>query len=161
MSKTIKIFLLISLVLFFQVGIFPHIAILGVYPNLILILIISLSILKGFKESLLWTIIAGLFLDFYSLSNLLGISVICLLIVSFVAFFLARNIFKKTNPSSVASVFFLTIILYNILLLVSYKIIGNDFEIVFLKILINVLYSSIISVPVFYMIKKLFPVIKP
>jgi len=160
MSKAIKIFLLISLVLFFQVGIFPHIAIAGAYPNLILILIISISILKGFKESLLWTIVAGLFLDFYSLNNFLGISVINLLIVSLVAYFMTQNIFKKTSPSSVASVFFLTIVLYNILLLVGYKISGNGFEFVFLKILIGVLYDSIVAVPVFYIIKKLFPVVK-
>jgi len=157
MTKTIKIILSLSLILFFQVGIFPHIAISGVYPNLILISIITLSILRGFKQSLIWTIIAGLFLDFYSLSNFFGISLICLIVVSFGASFAAQNIIKKTNPSSIILVFVAMVTLYDLLLLAIYKILGIGFDFTLLKFLVNIIYNSVIAAPVFYTIKKLFP----
>jgi len=157
MTKTIKIILSISLILFFQIGIFPHLKIFGVYPNLILISIIALGILRGFKETLIWAIIGGLFLDFYSFNSIFGISLICLIVVSFVAFFIVQNIFKKTNSSSVALIFLITVTLYDLLLLVFYKILGIEFEFTFVKLIINVFYNAIIAMPVFYALKKLFP----
>jgi rod shape-determining protein MreD len=160
LPKSIKIFLLISLVLFFQLGIFPHIAILGIFPNLILISVLCLAILKGFKSSLIWTVIAGLFLDFYSLNVVPGIFVISLFFVCFLAFFLSQSIFKKTNPLSTLSVFLITILIFNLLILLLYAIFGVNPQFNLLKLAIEVIYNSLVALPIFYLIKKIFPAIK-
>jgi len=144
----------ILVLLFFQIGILPHLAIFEVYPNIIFVCFMSLVILRGFKKSITWAIVAGLFLDFYSLNNIVGIFVVCFLLSSYFVFFLSQNIFKKSNLSSVIPVFLLTTGFYNLLVLVFHKIFGLEFEFGVLTFLINVAYNTIIAIPVFYLIKK-------
>ncbi|MDP2934418.1 MAG: rod shape-determining protein MreD [bacterium] len=152
--KFIFSMIFILVLLFFQIGILPHLAIREVYPNIVLVSFISFVILRGFKKSIVWAIAAGLFLDFYSLNNIVGIFVVCFLLSSYLAFFLSQNIFKKSNPSSVIPIFFLTTIFYNLSALVLHKIFSLEFDFGILTFLVNVLYNTIIAIPVFYLIKK-------
>ena len=92
MSNIIVVVVFVFIILSLQIGILPHLNVLGVYPNLILISIISLSIIRGWKKTLPWVIIGGVYLDLYSLNNILGISVIIMLIVSCLSYFLSQNI---------------------------------------------------------------------
>lgn len=154
MPEAIKIIVFVSIVLFFQIGILPHLAIFEVYPNIILGSLISLSILKGFKKSLVWVAVAGLFLDFYSLNSVVGFFVICLLLCSYFSFFLGHNIFKKSNFLSVIPVFALTLAFYNLLVFTLRGFFGFGFQFGVLTFLINVAYNTISAVPVFYLMKK-------
>lgn len=156
MPEAIKIIIFILIVLFFQIGILPHLAIFETYPNIILGSIISLGILKGFKKSIVWAIAAGLFLDFYSLNNVIGISVIYLLLCSYFSSFLGQNIFKKSNFLSVISVFALTVVFYDLLVLALRGVFGLGFQFEILTFLINVAYNTIFAIPVFYLIKKIY-----
>jgi rod shape-determining protein MreD len=156
MSEAVKIIIFILVVLFFQIGILPHLAIFETYPNIILGSIISLGILKGFRKSVVWAIAAGLFLDFYSLSNVIGISVICLLLCSYFSFFLGQNVFKKSSFLSVVSVFALTLVLYGLLVLALRGIFGLGFQFEILIFLMDVAYNTIFAIPVFYLIKKIY-----
>src|SRR4030042_1047061 len=105
MSKIIVFVVLGFVILFVQIGISPHLTIFGAFPNLVLLSILSLSIIRGWKKTLPWTIIGGLFLDFYSLYDILGISIIALLVVSYLVYFLSQNIFKKTTVFSIILIF--------------------------------------------------------
>lgn len=146
--KYIVIIIFILVLMFLQVGIFSHLKIAGVFPNLILLSILSLSIVQGWKKSLGWIIVGGLFLDFYSLHNILGISAIDLFIASYLAYFLSQNVFKKANTQSLLLIFLISIFVYNLILLIV-----SDFQFSFF--FIGIIYNLIFSLPVFYLIKCL------
>lgn len=146
--KYFFVIIFILILLFLQIGVFPHLKITGSFPNLILLSILSLSILRGWKKSWGWIIAGGLFLDFYSLHNILGISVISLFIASCLAYFLSQNVFKKANIQSLLLTFLISIFVYNLILLIV-----SDFRFSFF--FIGIIYNLIFSLPVFYLIKCL------
>jgi len=138
----------ILVLLFLQIGIFPHLDIAGSFPNLIVLTILGLSILQGWKKSLPWIIAAGLFLDFYSFSNFLGFSVIALLIISYLAEFLSQSLIKKVNLPSVLLIFLITIFAYYLILLIF-------FDLRFIGLIVGIVYNLIFSLPIFYVLKKI------
>jgi rod shape-determining protein MreD len=154
MPETVKIIILVSIILFFQVGIFPHLEIFETYPNIILCSLISMGIIWGFKKSLIWTVVSGLFLDFYSLSSVIGVFVVCLMLCSFISSFLSQNIFKKSNLLSVVPIFILAIISYDLSVFGMQTIFGFEVRFKVLTLLIDIVYNTVFAIPVFYLIKK-------
>ncbi len=67
-----------------QVSLLPHLTIVGVHPDLMLLVIISWSLLRGTGEGMLWGFVGGLCLDFLSGAPF-GVSTLALLVVSFLA----------------------------------------------------------------------------
>lgn len=149
-----KTVIFIIIVLFFQIGILPHLAILGTFPNIILSSLISLSILRGFRKSVIWIIATGLFLDFYSLSGVIGIFVVSMLFCTYFAIFLSRGVFKKSNLLSIIPIFLLVIVFFNFSVLGLQIVFGLKPEFKALIFLVNVVYNTIFAIPVFYLIKK-------
>jgi len=154
MSNIIAVVVFIFVILFLQIGILPHLNLLGVYPNLILVSILASSILWGWKKTLPWVIVGGLFLDFYSLNNILGISAISLLVASYLSYILSQNTFKKTTFFSLVSVFSITAFVYNVLLILFLKIFGIAFDFSFLGFVFGIVYNLIFALPIFYLLKK-------
>lgn len=154
MPKIIVVVVFILAILFLQIGILPHLNVLGVYPNLILVSILASSILRGWKKTLSWVIVGGLFLDFYSLNNILGISVIFLLVASYLSYILSQNTFKKTTFFSLVSVFLITVFVYNVLLILFFKIFGIVFDFNFFGFVFGIIYNLIFALPIFYLFKK-------
>ncbi|MBU3923168.1 rod shape-determining protein MreD [Patescibacteria group bacterium] len=148
--KIIYIILFIIILLFLQIGILPHLKILGVFPNLIIISILSLSILKEWKKNFVWIIIAGLFLDVYSLNNIIGVSIISLLGAGILVYFLNQNTFKKANILSLIITFLIGILAFYILSL----ILSLIFSFSFTFSIVLVIYNLILSLPVFWVMKK-------
>lgn len=153
--KYFFVIIFILILLFLQIGVFPHLKIAGSFPNLILLSILSLSILRGWKKSWGWIIAGGLFLDFYSLHNILGISVISLFIVSSLAYFLSQNVFKKANIQSLLLTFLISIFIYNLFLIILFKIFVITFDFKFLGFIVGILYNLIFALPIFYGLKKI------
>lgn len=149
------IIIFILVLLFLQIGIFPHLSIAGVFPNLILLSILGLSILQGWKKTLPWTIVGGLFLDFYSLTGVLGLSVVGLLIVSYLAYFLSQNIFKKANLFSLALNFLIAIFVYSLCLLILFSVFSVISDFRFLTFIVAIIYNLIFALPIFYLLKLL------
>jgi rod shape-determining protein MreD len=152
--KIFSIIFYIIILLFVQIGILPHLVILGAYPNLILLSIISLSILRGWKKMLSWIVGGGLFMDFYSLHNILGVSVTILLITAYISYFLSQNTFKKATFLSLSLVFLITIIAYGISLIVFSEVLGIGLHFGFLNFISEIIYNLIFAIPVFYLTKK-------
>lgn len=152
--KYIFLILFILLLLFLQIGILPHLKILGAYPNLILLFILSLSILNIWRKNLGWIIAAGLFLDFYSLHNILGVSVISLIAAGIIIYFLSRSIFKKTNSFSLVLLFTAGILIYSILSIIIFKIFGISFNFRLISFVIMIIYNLIFALPMFYLVKE-------
>jgi hypothetical protein len=72
-----------------------------------------------------------------------------LLIVSYLAYFLSQNVLKSGNFTSLILIFLITIFVYNLLL-----IIISGFN--FLSFIIALIYNLILSLPIFYGLKKIF-----
>jgi rod shape-determining protein MreD len=154
MSNTIVVVVSISIILFLQVGVLPHLSILEAYPNLILVSILALSILQGWKKTLPWIIVGGLSLDFYSLNNVLGVSVIGLLIVSYLSYILSQNTFKKTTFFSLTSVFLIAVFVYNAFLMLFWKVFDINIDFKFFGFVFGIVYNLIFALPIFYWLKK-------
>ena len=152
--KYIFLILFISFLLFLQIGILPHLKILGAYPNLILLFILSLSILNSWRKNLGWIIAAGLFLDFYSLHNILGVSIISLIVAGIIIYSLSQNVFKKTNSFSLILLFASGILIYSILSIIIFKVFGISFNFRLISLIIGVIYNLIFALPMFYIIKN-------
>jgi rod shape-determining protein MreD len=151
-----KIFItttLIIVVLFLQIGILPNLKILNVYPNLFLLSVITLIILIGWKNTLGWIIASGLFLDFYSLHGILGISTISMILSCFLAYFLNKKYFKKENKLSLIFTFIISIFVYELLLLLLFKIFAIGYSFSSLELIVKIIYSVVLALPVYYIAK--------
>lgn len=94
-----RIFFII-LTLFFvailQVTFMPKLSIYGVFPNLMLVVIIYKSLFKDYKEIFIWPLAGGLVLDVFSATPF-GVFTLSFLIVSLIINFLSRNIWTSEN----------------------------------------------------------------
>ena len=140
-------------ILFLQIGILPNLKIANAYPNILLLSTIILTVLIGWKKNIGWIIAFGLFLDFYSLHNILGIFTLTMLLSCFLAQFLSQKYFKKENKLSTILILAISIIFYELLTLGFFTIfnIGYDFNLS--RLMIKIIYSLILSLPIFYILK--------
>lgn len=74
--------LLLIIIALAQTTLSPHLAILGVQPNPMLLIVLSWSLLRGGKEGMLWGFGGGILLDMLS-GGPFGTSTLPLLLVSF------------------------------------------------------------------------------
>jgi rod shape-determining protein MreD len=76
-----------------QSTVMPHITILGVHPDLVLMAVTSWSLLRGSGEGMLWALIGGVIMDLLSGAPF-GICTLALLIASFGSGFGQHHIMK-------------------------------------------------------------------
>jgi rod shape-determining protein MreD len=102
-----------------QSTVIPHIRIAGVHPDIMLILVVSWSMLRGIREGVIWALAGGIILDLLSAApfGMFTLSLIC-------AAFLPRigtvNFFRSHAPVVLISVALATICSYAVSLLVLY-----------------------------------------
>jgi len=76
--------LLLSAIVIIQTTAMPHLTILGAKPDLVLLMVISWSLLRGAKEGLIWALIGGIGLDLVSGAPF-GTSTVALAVLSLLA----------------------------------------------------------------------------
>jgi rod shape-determining protein MreD len=86
-------FLLLSVLALLQSTLLPHLRVLGVQPDLVLLTVVAWSLLRGAEEGMLWALIGGLALDTLS-SARLGVNTLPLLLISFLAGLWQRGIVR-------------------------------------------------------------------
>jgi rod shape-determining protein MreD len=67
-----------------QATVMPHIRVLGVHPDLVLMAVVAWSVLRGSQEGMVWALIGGVVMDLFSAAPF-GISTLALLIIGFVS----------------------------------------------------------------------------
>ncbi len=77
-----------------QSTVMPHITVLDVHPDLMLMVVVAWSILRGSEEGMVWAVIGGVALDLLSGAPF-GICTLALLIVSFLAGLSRRSVFRS------------------------------------------------------------------
>jgi rod shape-determining protein MreD len=85
--------LLLVLLAVLQSTVVPRIQIFGVHPDLMLVVVVSWSLLRGSEEGMLWALVGGLALDLLSGAQI-GVSTLPLLIVGFLAGLWQRGVFR-------------------------------------------------------------------
>jgi rod shape-determining protein MreD len=83
MNIYVTILLLIAIVIL-QTTAVSHLTVLGVKPNLMLLMVISWSLLRGAKEGVIWALVGGMGLDLVS-GTPFGTSTVALVALSLVA----------------------------------------------------------------------------
>jgi rod shape-determining protein MreD len=83
MNIYITILLLIAIVIL-QTTVMPHLSVLGVKPDLMLLMVISWSLLRGAEEGIIWALVGGIGLDLVSGAPF-GTSTVALGVLSLVA----------------------------------------------------------------------------
>jgi rod shape-determining protein MreD len=87
-------FFLLSGLSLLQSTLLPHLKVLGVQPDLVLLMVVSWSLLRGAEEGMLWALIGGLALDILS-SARLGVNTLPLLLIGFLTGLWQRGIVRQ------------------------------------------------------------------
>jgi len=116
-----SILLLISIALI-QSTVMPHLTLWGVKPDLMLLVVISWSLLRGAREGIVWGFIGGLCLDLFS-GVPLGLSALALMIVSFFSGLGEATVFRTHVILPLATVLFASLI-YDFIFLLMLKALG-------------------------------------
>ena len=133
-----------------QSTVMSHLTIAGVKPDLMLLVVISWSSLRGAEEGILWGFIAGLSLDLVSGAPF-GVSTLAMLIVSFLSGLGEVNIFGTHIALPLTTVFFATIF-YDLLFLLLLEVTGWSvvwFE-SFIKLILPSALLNVALMPVIY-----------
>lgn len=117
-----SILLLISVALI-QSTVMPHLTLWGVKPDLMLLVVISWSLLRGAREGIIWGFIGGLCLDLFSAAPF-GLSALALLIVSFLSGLGEATVFRTHIILPLATVFFASLI-YDFIFLLVLNVLGQ------------------------------------
>jgi rod shape-determining protein MreD len=67
-----------------QITLLPHLTLFGVHPELVFLLAVAWSLLRGVEEGILWGFVGGVALDIYSTAPF-GVFTLALLFVCFVS----------------------------------------------------------------------------
>ncbi len=153
MKFLLQIIIILALIVF-QVSVYPYFHIYNAFPNLILVIILIISILKGYKQGLLWIIFGGFLLDIYSYNNPVGISILALLLIAYLSAKLSQNIFQKNSIYSIIIIGIEGTLIYQLLIVLTLAVIGVEFQFGFFQVLFQVIYNLIILIPLFWLIKK-------
>ena len=92
MNSYLMFAVLIGLALL-QSTVVPRIRLLGVHPDLMLMVVTSWSLLRGAEEGMLWALLGGIPLDLFSGAPF-GVYTLPLLIVSFISGLSKRSVFR-------------------------------------------------------------------
>jgi rod shape-determining protein MreD len=152
--KLLLSIIIIILLVILQSSLYPYLKVYNVFPNLILILVLILSILKGSKKSLVWVLFGGFLLDVYSFNNPLGTSILGLLLVSYLAYFFSQNIFKKTSIFSVILIGIGGTLIYKLFIILVLLIIGISFQLSYSQLIFQIFYNLVVLIPLFYLMKS-------
>jgi rod shape-determining protein MreD len=116
-----SILLLISVALI-QSTVMPHLTLWGVKPDLMLLVVISWSLLRGAREGIVWGVIGGFCLDLFSGAPF-GLSALALLIVSFFSGLGEATVFRTHVILPLATVF-LASLAHDLIFLLVLKTLG-------------------------------------
>ncbi len=152
-STLILIALLLSVI--FQTTLIPFVAVFGVVPNLVLVLILILIIWKKFENTWWMILLACLFLDLLS-GLLFGLISLSLIITAYLIDQFNRNVFSEIKLWIIGSLIVLGSLIYFVSLFSLNSFFQIDFVFNLKYLLIEILYNLLIGSILYVWIKKIF-----
>jgi len=153
---------IIVVVLLIQLTLINSITILGIKPDLIMVVVVVFSLLRGEKEGTISGFASGLLQDIFS-TGLLGINALAKTVIGFICGILKEKIFHEHILFLIPVITFIASITQSILIFLLLRAFGIEYSLTWsLKQLAlpEALYSSLLSPFIFLAINKLFQLIK-
>lgn len=153
---------IIVVALLIQLTLINSITILGVKPDLIMIVVVVFSLLKGGKEGTISGFASGLLQDIFS-TGLLGINALAKTVIGFTCGIFKEKIFYEHILFLIPVITFVASFMQSILMFLLLRSFGIEYGLVWsIKqiALPEALYSSLLSPFIFLAINKLFQTIK-
>ncbi|MBA7490783.1 hypothetical protein ES702_01326 [subsurface metagenome] len=153
---------IIVVALLIQLTLINSITILGLKPDLIMVVVVVFSLLKGAKEGTISGFASGLLQDIFS-TGLLGINALAKTVIGFTCGILKEKIFYEHILFLIPVITFIASFMQNILILFLLRVFGIEYGLAWsIKqiALPEALYSSLLSPFIFLVINKLFQTIK-
>jgi len=153
---------IIVVALLIQLTLINSITILGLKPDLIMVVVVVFSLLKGEKEGTISGFASGLLQDIFS-TGLLGINALVKTVIGFTCGILKEKIFYEHILFFIPVITFIASFMQSILIFLLLRAFGIEYGLAWsLKqiALPEALYSSLLSPFIFLAINKLFQTIK-
>ncbi len=153
---------IIVVALLIQLTLINSITIMGLKPDLIMVVVVVFSLLKGEKEGTISGFASGLLQDIFS-TGLLGINALVKTVIGFICGILKEKIFHEHILFLIPIITFIASFIQNILIFSLLRAFGIEYNLAWsLKqvALPEALYSSLLSPFIFLAINKLFQTIK-
>ena len=153
---------IIVVALLIQLTLINSITILGLKPDLIMVVVVVFSLLRGEKEGTISGFASGLLQDIFS-TGLLGINALAKTVIGFTCGILKEKIFHEHILFLIPVITFIASFMQSILIFLLLRAFGLEYGLAWsLKqiALPEALYSSLLSPFVFLAINKLFQTIK-
>lgn len=128
--------LLIILTVILQISLVPKLVFLGVFPNLILLVFLSLLFIGKPEESLWWAGTGGILLDVTS-PYFFGIYTFSMLFVYIIAYYLTNHGFSNPSLFTAAAIFFISAVIANLI----FMFYTRDYY----NLLIEAIYSTLVG----------------
>ncbi len=137
-----------------QSTVMPHCTLLGVHPDLMLMLVTAWSILRGSEEGMLWAVIGGVALDMLSGAPF-GVCTLALLIVGFLAGLSRRSVFRSDLLLPLLIVPLATL-LYEGMMLLALRALGwpADLRTGVSRVVLPAVLVNTVSMPVVYLLAR-------
>jgi rod shape-determining protein MreD len=153
---------IIVVALLIQLTLINSITILGLKPDLIMVVVVVFSSLKGAKEGTVSGFASGLLQDIFS-AGLLGINALVKTVIGFTCGIVKEKIFHEHILFIIPVITFIASFMQSIIILLLLRAFGTEYNLAWsLKqvALPEALYSSLLSPFIFLAINKLFQTIK-
>jgi rod shape-determining protein MreD len=142
--------LALGLAALLQVSLLPALQIGGVYPNLVLMVIVAWALLRGARSAVIWALIAGLWLDLLS-SRTFGGYTLGLVVAAYLAGVGAQTVYRPTIFLALAMAVVATIVQDGIQMLLLW-LSGGTFSppVALLRLVFpEILYNSVVMLVVY------------
>lgn len=153
---------IIVVALLIQLTLINSITILGLKPDLIMVVVVVFSLLRGAKEGTVSGFASGLLQDIFS-TGLLGMNALAKTVIGFFCGIIKEKIFREHILFIIPVITFIASFMQSILMFLLLRAFGIEYGLAWsLKqvALPEALYSSLLSPFIFLVINKLFQTIK-
>jgi rod shape-determining protein MreD len=107
----------------FQSTVMPYLRVFGVMPNLMLMVVVAWTLLRGPGEGLVWGFLGGIFMDLFSRTPL-GISALALVISAYAASYAEGTLYRNHSALPLLVVLVITPI-YDLVVLILLRVTGQ------------------------------------
>ncbi|MDR3562859.1 MAG: rod shape-determining protein MreD [Negativicutes bacterium] len=144
--------LLAVLFLIIQATLLPLIAINGIRPDLLLLVVVSSALLLGKEQGVGLGFFSGLLQDLAS-GNIFGLNVLAKIVTGYLAGAMERKVFKENILLPVLAVTLATVF-NNFVMILTLIVLGYnpDLSAALVNILYLVIYNAIMAIPVHYLV---------
>lgn len=132
----------------------PHLSLIGIRPDLVLLIVVATSIVRGGEEGIVWGILGGFLLDLYS-GVPFGLSIVALAITAYLTKVGEDNLFSHVLVLPLAAAFVGTVV-YDLILMAGLQAAGRpiDWGEGLLHVVVPSAFLNAILMPVVYVIVR-------